>query len=293
MKVLSLFDGISCGRIALERAGINVSKYYASEIDKHAIKISQKNWSDIEHVGDIRDLDAERFDGVDLIIGGSPCQSFTRSISTGMEGKSGLITEYFRLLKAIKPKWFLLENVVMKKDYERQISDALGVEPIMIDSSLVSAQKRQRLYWTNIPVGQPQDREITVRSILTKDNEHRVINDNPLIISRVGGVIRVKNGTKLGYLDAYDGDCVNLEYPYSPTRRGRVSRQKTNTLNTACNYGYNNNGDLLELNVTEYERLQTLPDGYTEGISLNQRKKVIGNGWTVDVIAHILQGIKI
>lgn len=292
IRVLSLFDGISCGRLALERAGLSVEKYYASEIDKYAIQISKRNWSDITHVGDVTKLDGSQFGKIDLLIGGSPCQSFTRSISTGFDGKSGLISEYFRLLKEVKPRWFLLENVVMRKDYEQQITQVLNVVPVMIDSALVSAQKRQRLYWTNIPFDRDiTDKRISVKSILTTGIERKVINDNPLIISNVGGVIRVKNGTTQGYLDAYDGDCVNLEYPHSPTRRGRVSKGKTNTLNTACNYGYNDHGNLVELTITDYERLQTLPDGYTDGVSLTQRKKVIGNGWTCDVIAHILRGI--
>lgn len=294
MRVLSLFDGISCGRIALDRAAVSYSAYYASEIDKFAIQVSQANYPDIIRLGDITKLDCSILPEIDLVIGGSPCQSFSRSgDGSGFDGKSGLFYEYVRVLKEVKPKYFLLENVVMKKDWERHISDILGVEPVMIDSTLFSAQKRQRLYWTNIPFDHaPQNRNITVADIFTGIGGGRItLNDNPVVLKRDGGKFWIRNATKQGYLIAQDGDCVNLEVPNSKTRRGRVSKGKTNTLNTACNYGYVYGGNLVELNITEYERLQTLPDGYTEGISIAQRKKVIGNGWTVDVIAHILKGL--
>lgn len=282
--------------LALQRANIAVEKYFASEIDKYAIEVSKRNFPEIIRLGDITRLNASDIpDKIDLLIGGSPCQSFSRSgDNSGFQGKSGLFYEYVRLLKEVKPRYFLLENVVMKKEWEEKITEILGVSPVMIDSSNFSAQKRQRLYWTNIPF----DKDIPNKQIMLKDiyiyiytQEHKNINDSPVVISRLSDGIKVRNATKLGYLIAHNGDCVNLEVPNSNTRRGRVSVGKSNTLNTACNYGYVVDGNLVELNITEYERLQTLPDGYTDGISLRQRKKVIGNGWTVDVIAHILKGL--
>lgn len=288
MRVLSLFDGISCGKVALDRAGIQYKEYYASEIDKYAIKVSCKNHPDIIRLGDVRKIDGTQLPKIDLLIGGSPCQSFSRSgDNSGFSGKSGLFYEYLRLLNEVKPKYFLLENVVMKKEWENTISELLGVPPVMIDSALFSAQKRQRLYWTNIPF----ERNIDNRNILLSDiftgGQRIKINNNPVVLKSENGIFWIRNATKQGYIIAKDGCSVNLEMPNSKTRRGRVSYGKTNTLNTACNYGYVWGGCLVELNITEYERLQTLPDGYTTGIPLRQRKKVIGNGWTVDVIKYI------
>jgi DNA-cytosine methyltransferase len=159
MKVLSLFDGMSCGRIALDQLGIPVEKYYASEIDKYAIQVSQANYPDIIQVGDICDLDPKDYKDVDLMLAGSPCQgfSFAGKQLAFDDPRSALFFEFIRLLKAIKPKYFLLENVRMKKEFLDVISEYMGVEPIMINSALVSAQNRVRYYWTNIPgIEQPE-----------------------------------------------------------------------------------------------------------------------------------------
>ena len=295
MNVLSLFDGISCGYIAFERAGIKVDRYISSEIDKYAIAISQKNYPEIERLGDIRYIQPDTLPYIDIIIGGSPCQSFSRSgDNSGFNGKSGLFYEYLRLLKAVKPKYFLFENVVMKREWENEITSLLGVSPIMIDSKLFSAQKRQRLYWTNIPFNKNiRDKNILLKDVFVFDDEGRkIINNHGVIIKKENDIFYVRNSTKKGFITATEWDCINLEMPKSKTRRGRVSHQKSNTLNTSCNYGVVYNGNLVELNITEYERLQTLPDGYTSCIPLSKRKQVIGNGWTVDVIAHILKGLR-
>ena len=178
MKVLSLFDGMSCGRIALDQLGIPVEKYYASEIDKYAIQVSQANYPDTIQVGDICDLDPKDYMDVDLMLGGSPCQgfSFAGKQLAFDDPRSALFFEFIRLLKAIKPKYFLLENVRMKKEFLQVISEQVsacypeitfGIEPIFINSSLLSAQSRQRYYWTNIPnIKQPEDRGIVLRDIL-------------------------------------------------------------------------------------------------------------------------------
>jgi site-specific DNA-cytosine methylase len=296
MNVLSLFDGMSCGQLALKKAGIKVDDYYASEIDKWAIQVAQKNFPNTIHIGSVLDVRGGNFgeDKIDLLIGGSPCQSFSRSgDGSGFDGKSKLFWEFVRVLNEVKPKYFLLENVVMKKEWEDVITKALGVEPILIDSKHFSAQKRQRLYWTNIPFDKNiQDKGITIQDILSPQGNEKILNDHPVILDRDGDSFKVRNATKQGYLIANNGDCINLEVPNSKTRRGRVSTGKTNTLNTACSYGVVLNGNLRELNVVEYERLQTVPDNYTSGVSDSQRKRMLGNGWTVDVIAHIFKGLK-
>lgn len=293
MNVLSLFDGVSCGQLALQRAGVEVENYFASEIDKHAISVTQHHFPNTVQLGSVVGLDTSTLPTIDLLIGGSPCQSFSRSgDNTGFDGKSGLFWEYVRILNEVKPTYFLLENVVMKKEWENIITEAIGFEPIMIDSKFFSAQKRQRLYWTNIPLDKNiEDRNVNILDILIPNGDEKIINDHILVLDINEEGFKIKNGTKTGYLYAKEGDCVNLEFPKSKNRRGRVSNGKTNTLNTACNYGVVVNGNLRELNITEYERLQTLPDGYTSLISLNQRKNVLGNGWTVDVISYIFQNI--
>ena len=294
MNVLSLFDGVSCGQLALQRIGVKVENYFASEIDKHAIQVTQHHFPNTVQLGSVVGLDTSTLPKIDLLIGGSPCQSFSRSgDNTGFDGKSGLFWEYVRILNEVKPTYFLLENVVMKKEWENIITEAIGVEPVMIDSKFFSAQKRQRLYWTNIPLDKNiEDRNVNILDILIPNGDEKIINDHLLVLDINEEGFKIKNGTKTGYLYAKEGDCVNLEFPKSQNRRGRVSYGKTNTINTACNYGVVVNGDLRELNITEYERLQTLPDGYTSMISLNQRKNVLGNGWTVDVIGHIFKNME-
>ena len=171
MNVLSLFDGISCGQIALERAGIKVDKYFACEIKPIAIKVTQTNYPNTIQLGDVTKVTGEDLPKIDLLIGGSPCQDFSKAniVKDGLQGqKSSLFYQYLRLLKELSPKYFLLENVVMKKEDQDTISNLLGVQPIMIDSKLVSAQSRQRLYWTNIPnITIPEDKGITLESVLT------------------------------------------------------------------------------------------------------------------------------
>ena len=189
MKVLSLFDGMSCGRIALDQLGIPVEKYYASEIDKYAMQVSAANYPDIEQVGDICDLDPKDYKDVDLMLAGSPCQgfSFAGKQLAFDDPRSALFFEFIRLLKAIKPKYFLLENVRMKKEFLQIISEQVsecypeipfGIEPLFINSSLLSAQSRQRYYWTNIPgIKQPEDRGIVLRDILETETDERPVKD--------------------------------------------------------------------------------------------------------------------
>ena len=180
MNVLSLFDGMSCGRIALERLGIQVDNYYASEIDKYAIQVSQANYPDIIQVGDVTELDTSTLPKIDLIMGGSPCQgfSFAGKQLAFDDPRSALFFEFVRCVEELKPKYFLLENVRMKKEYLDVISEYMGVEPIMINSALVSAQNRVRFYWTNIPgIEQPEQRGIVLRDILETQTNEKPVKD--------------------------------------------------------------------------------------------------------------------
>lgn len=280
MKVLSLFDGISCGMVALERAGIPVERYVAYEIEPNAIKISKKNYSMIEHCGDVTTADFTQYQGFDLLIGGSPCQDISNlnSKGKGLEGeKSGLFYHYLRALQEVKPKYFLLENVVGRKSATSEISTLLGTEPIMIDSAKVSGARRKRLYWTNIPkIKELRDKNIVLKDILQpfEEAEEYVIKDGRLkwLLSESGQKSIQKRFTSL---DPVKAQCL--------TARSEPSWN--------CNY-VTQNGVIRKLTPIEYERLQTLPDNYTSGVNDLDRYKALGNGWTVDVIAHIFTWLK-
>ena len=413
MNVLSLFDGMSCGQIALDRLGIEVDKYYASEIDKYAMSIAKKNYPNTIHIGDVTKVNGEDLPKIDLLMGGSPCQgfSFAGKQLNFDDPRSELFFEFVRLLKETKPKYFLLENVRMKQEYQDVISEHLGVKPIMINSALVSAQNRVRLYWTNIPnIEQPEDKGIVLKDIIedgvTDRTKSHCLDANyfkggnlksyfekhrrQLIFSKDGlyhvkGAAKRNQVTKRG-IEAQlnirkddksncvvaswshklngcveyrpcelkefnqDSTChhaatatdikgnesikrVYAETGKSPTLttmggghrepkvlcgawRGRYivdgkrqdhkgsvagkteqrleirQDEKTNTLTTVQK---DNNvvigATYRKLTPMECERLQTVPDNYTDGVSNTQRYKMLGNGWTVDVIAHILKEI--
>lgn len=277
MKVLSLFDGISCGYIALQRAGFSIEKYVAYEINPYAIKVSLKNHPDIIQMGDVYDGDFTEYKGYDLLMGGSPCTNWSIAKCDRREenlnvGRS-LFAEYVRALHEVQPKYFLFENnFKIGKEIVDEISSHLGVEPILIDSALVSGQKRQRLYWTNIPdVNLPEDRGILFNDVIDKE---RIWREIP----------KYMYGTTLGIVRK---DKLHV-----------LSKStKSNTITTADNHpgNYYLNDDktlMTSLKPHEFEKLQTIPVGYTEGLSTLQRCKCLGNAWTVDVIAHILSGIK-
>lgn len=310
MNVLSLFDGISCGMVALERSGIHVDQYFASEIDKNAEAISQKNYPQIVRLGDVMNHESWKLPKIDLIFGGSPCQAFSRAGKClNFEDPRGkLFFEFEKIYKNLREKnpdiKILFENVEMAKENRDVISERLELEPMLINSNLLSAQNRPRLYWTNISYKKPQDRGIVLKNILEDVDcrdfiQHQgILIDNKIderarnLISNVDGEIRINQATKKGYIIAEDGDGVNLQFPTSKTRRGRVIKQKSSTLDCQCEICVFSDGVIRKLTIKELERLQTLPDGYTEGSSENIAKKAIGNGWTVDVIAHILGGLK-
>lgn len=304
MNVLSLFDGMSCGQIALERAGIDVDNYFASEVDKYAIQITQKNYPETIQLGDVRDVDVNMLPKIDLLIGGSPCTGFS-SMGKGLnfdDPQSKLFFEYVRILKECKPKYFLLENVRMKKEWQDVITNILGVSPIAINSSLVSAQNRPRLYWTNIPnVGVPKDKGIVLSDIIENGSVDRdkaycldanyFRGTNARRYFKLGTrqvVWQIPVGTKKGYIEVDEGKCVDLTFIRSKTRRGRVMVEKSSCLTQSMRMYKVTNDWFRKLTPLECERLQTVPEGYTEGVSNAQRYKMLGNGWTVDVIAHIL-----
>ena len=369
MNVLSLFDGMSCGQLALDRLGINVDVYLAAEIDKYAMSIAKKNYPNTIHLGDVTKIPFNLLPKIDLLMGGSPCQgfSFAGKQLNFDDPRSALFFEFVKSMEILKPKYFLLENVRMKQEYQDVISSYMGVEPIMINSSLLSAQNRVRLYWTNIPnVTQPEDKGIVLKDIL-EDFEGDAVKDTdrnkrhykqidqkslcmsatmykgagnngmtlvPRICGRIVGrkinpetgkrddynpdikavqrleprldekcgtlttvqkdnVLIIKEATKKGYTEIQDGDCFDATFPTSKTRRGRNMKDKSNCLTTA-NYEYMRyeHPSYRKLTPMECERLQTVPDGYTEGVSNTQRYKMLGNGWTVDIICHVLKNVR-
>ena len=408
LRVLSLFDGISCGQVAFERAGVPVEVCYASEIDKYAIQITQKNYPITIQLGDVTKIDFTQFIGkIDLIMGGSPCQDLSiAGKRAGLSGeRSGLFYKFVEAIDVIKPKYFLLENNVgMPKEAYEEISRLMGCYPVMINSALVSAQTRKRYYWTNIgpqefnlfgfatcQIPQPDNKGMLLRDVLetgiAPDEKSRCIQSS---IGRttereyfrknqgqmVAEPIKIPENTVKGYAEINQGECMDLTHLSSKTRRGRAMVDKSNCLQTQSEfYQYvkpvalrnRGNGKQPEFNGTdkanaltsvqtdsmvlepkqlghisntnaqanrvysvhnksvtlkaegggggaktglykidlpdgeylirkltplECERLQTLPDGYTEGVSNTQRYKCIGNGWTVDVIAHIFSFIE-
>lgn len=447
MNVLSLFDGMSCGQIALNQLGIKVDKYYASEIDKYAITITKKNFPNTIHLGDVTKVKAEDLEPIDLLMGGSPCQGFSfagRQLNFN-DPRSALFFEFVRLLKECKPKYFLLENVRMKKEYQDVISEHLGVEPIMINSALVSAQNRVRLYWTNIPnIIQPQDKGLILKDILeysqssvselSDAKKDRILNSkrgkgffySPNTHDKIGTLVAgyhkeptdgsylevpkplkdternrrhckevdekslcmtstmykgagnngmtlvpIKNPERIKERSNYwqfdpsgkghnsqqyrirkldkpsgtlaasgssipqiycgrlvnrkinpktgkrDDNNSNLEYKQKLENRkdnksgylttiqkdNVLVREKSKTVRTGGRGSYdrhewdsvgNKDTELYyrKLTPTECERLQTVPDGYTEGVSNTQRYRMLGNGWTVEVIKHILSEIR-
>lgn len=410
MKVLSLFDGMSCGQIALNRIGIKPSIYYASEIDKYAQIVSKANYPDTVYLGDVRNVDVSKLEPIDLLIGGSPCQSFSfagkrKGMSTKdnieilslehylelkeqyfeFEGQSYLFWEYMRILNDIRKcnpdVKFLLENVIMGDKWQKVLTQAIGINPIRINSALLSAQNRDRLYWTNIgaeqdglfgdlvcKIPQPKDKGILLKDILEHEVDdkyylsHKMLNyfenradnfnngkvnirkengkattltksmsscdisDNYICVASRGRnpenptsrepglhteqmleprndgktncltsvqkdnlVLQIAEATKKGYTTIKPGECFDFENPNSETRRGRKMDKKTNCLMAKETdfMQFTKSGKIRRLTPLECERLQTVPDNYTNYVSDTQRYKMLGNGWTVDVIAYI------
>ena len=282
ITVLSLFDGISCGMVALERAGIDVDKYIAYEIEHNAIEISQKNYPQIIRGGDVTKEDFTKYKGqIDILIGGSPCQNLCSCGNRqGLEGEeSRLFFDYVRALYETEAKWFLLENnATMAKENKDIITEIMGIEPIFINSNLLTAQDRKRLYWTNIPnIEQPEDKGIYLRDIMQPREEKQEYECYKRMAAKAEGTLAHKKAwSQVRTLDQ---------------KSKALTTSQTISNSGATNVKYADN-EYYILTPIECERLQTLPDNYTEGISNTQRYKAIGNGWTVDVIAHIFKYLK-
>lgn len=308
VKVLSLFDGISCGMVALERACIPVERYVAYEIDKYAIEVSKKNYPQIEQKGDVFDGDFTEYQGFDLLLGGSPCTYWSiakNNRETTPNGIGGqLFMQYVRALRESGCKWFLYENnYSIHKNIKAFISEQLGVEPIMINSALVSAQNRKRCYWTNIPgVVQPEDKGILLKDILVGGTMGYQDKADCLTSSYNGAVL-------WNSLERHQRTMVAVPIRIGQYGKGgqgqRIYSVRAKSVTLSANGGgggaktglYKINlpdGEYIvrKLYPVECERLQTLPDGYTKNISNTQRYKCLSNGWTVDVIAHIFKGLK-
>ena len=393
INVFSLFDGMSCGQLALKKAQVPVGIYHASEIDKWAIKVTKKNFPFTIQMGDITKLEDARLEiirkhiGIDLVMGGSPCQgfSFAGKNLNFEDPRSKLFFEFVRVLKILKPKYFLLENVRMKKESQDIISDYMGVEPIVVNSNLVSAQNRHRLYWTNIPFDMPEDKGLILADVLEplEDLDPKYLAGDKLLKNYTGGdqlnpnyksqantihditkpgptVCAGTHGYANGYVSGgairgrYDKDgkikqqlelrsddktnslttvqkdnvvvtrCIQvgeaglkghdlIKRVYSPQGKAPtlttmggghrepkvVIRKKSKTVRSGGRSSYDrhewdsvDNLHWRKLTPLECERLQTVPDNYTNHVSDTQRYKMLGNGWTVDVVAHILKGIR-
>ena len=329
MNVLSLFDGISCAMVALERAGIPVNKYYSCEIEKNAMKVSKKNYPDIISLGSVIDFNKDMItEPIDLLIAGSPCQdlSIAKKERKGLEGdRSSLFFEYVRIKNEMNPKYFILENVAsMKKEDKDIISGIMGCEPVMFNASLVSAQTRKRYFWTNIQFDLPADRGILLKDILQPDAQaNRVYSPEgkSCTLSANGGGLGAKTGlyylegkeitsdpkqnkglfiteenklavvegVKKGFTEINDYQSVDLSYANCKTmRRGRVG-DKAKNLMTGNNIHVNQNNIIRKLTSIECERLQSLPDNYTDSIAMTNRYKCLGNAFNVEVVAHILK----
>jgi site-specific DNA-cytosine methylase len=295
-NVLSLFDGMSCGQIALNKLNFEYDNYYASEINSSAIKVTMSNYPNTKQIGSITEVSGSDLPNIDLLIGGSSCQNFSfagnrvgmstednieitsleqynelKNNGFKFKGESYLFWEYVRLLNEIKPKYFLLENVKMSKKWQIIITNALGVEPILINSSLVSAQNRPRLYWTNIPdVEQPKDRDIQFKDIINNEYEFKPLTN--WFFSKWGDKRKIDS---LRTINANKSFCVTTNKSHS--KNYYLSDDKTMAR-------------MLERD--EVERLQTVPNGYTDSVTKTEAHKMLGNGWTVDVISHIFSYIK-
>ena len=326
-SVLSLFDGMSCGQIALNRIGIEYDNYFASEIDKYAIKVTQTNYPKTIQLGDVCGIQYE--DGalfhhqndnplqnggsyitkIDLLIGGSPCQGFSFA-GKGLnfeDPRSKLFFEFVRLKDEIQPKYWMLENVKMKQEHQNIISEILGVKPILINSDLVSAQSRERLFWTNIPIkampvdkgillkdiieiGEPiKDESQTTLATLYKENAKSTIKRNKagLLVKMSGENPRIK---ELSITDRGIRPHRNDKRKSGISEIGTIHYLDTKSYTITANHAPKVLTEIIgwrKLSPIECERLQTVPDNYTNCVSDTQRYKMLGNGWTVDVIAHI------
>ena len=277
MNVLSLFDGMSCGQIALNKAGIKYDKYFSSEIDKFAIQVTQHNYPETIQIGDVLNVKGSDLPKIDLMFGGSPCQgfSFAGKRLNFEDPRSKLFFEFVRLRDELKPKYFLLENVKMKKEHEDVITEHMGVEPIRINSKLVSAQSRERLYWTNVPnIEQPEDKGILVKDILDYTTQHKSLPPKTI-------------QAQIHYAKNYKATGK------APTLTRELAHGWGKNITPKCYIEIKAiTGEDRLFTPLECERLQTIPDNYSSIVSNTQRFNLLGNGWTVDVITHIFKNME-
>jgi len=317
MKVLSLFDGISAGRLALERAGIKIDKYYASEIDTYAIQTAKKNYPDTIHLGDVTKWREWDIETPDLIIGGSPCQgfSFAGKQLNFEDPRSKLFFIMVDILNNWKPEYFFLENVRMKQEYQNVISEHIGVKPVKINSSLISAQNRERLYWANWNISQPEDKGVLLKDVVFEDakkptvcmhnlyggfkeKSHRTfIEKSPTIRTAAGGghiPSLLLSEKALVYMDReVKGGRNHWDFQHHSDVRSPKSAAVVANFFKGVPYNVLKDWNCIrKFDPIECERLQTFPDHWTEGVSNTQRYKQLGNSWTVDIVAHIFKGMK-
>ncbi len=280
MNVLSLFDGMSCGQIALNNLGIKVDNYFASEIKKHAIQCTLDNFPNTKQIGDVTKVKSSELPKIDLLIGGSPCQDFSRAnnIRDGLKGtKSMLFYEYIRLLEETKPKYFLLENVIMDDIGYSTISKLLGTEPVRLNGARVSGALRDRLFWTNIgpesfdlfgnrkcAIAQPRDKKIMLNDIL-----------------------------EYGYSDKKKHTCLNTKSGADASQKYMLHRYATTGMTTIIytDESMDETKGVRYCNQSELEKLHNIPNGYTKNLTKAQAGNLIGDGWTVGIIEHIFSFI--
>ena len=330
INIISLFDGMSGGRIALDRAGIKVDNYYSSEIDKFAISIADKNWpQDTKNrLGSVTDITEEQLlalPQIDMIIGGSPCQGFSlagkmrgsRTVdgidvttleqylelkSEGFEfdGQSFLFWEYVRIWKILKPKYFFLENVRIVKKWLPIFNDTMGVNELAINSQLLSAQYRQRYYWTNIPgFTMPLDLGLSMDSVLEDDitwTEYMTVKGKSFCLTTKCGGGRDWNSVErsqntMGLLKSNNHTSIENEKTIRQKKDQKIGYVEWDFKRVNDKYYRYEHPEYRRLNCVECERLQTVPDNYTSGVSNSQRYKMIGNGWTISIISHFFQNL--
>ncbi len=293
MNVLSLFDGMSCGQIALDKLGIKVDNYFASEIDKHAIKTTKRNYPNTKHLGDVTKVKYSGNHKIDLLIAGSPCQgfSFAGKQLNFEDERSKLFFEFVRLLKECTPKYFMLENVMMKKEYQDIISSYLGVQPIKIDSKKITAGRRLRLYWTNIPVDELSDREVSFSDVLDSD----AITDKDKAYC-----LTLHQGTLRDYFKKSQSNIVYIPNPLGKYEvlageiKMKFARGKDpNELFTFKTKVPDGRYDFRTLNLREACCLQNVDPNYFLDTTKKQAMDMLGNGWTIDVIKHIFKNLKL
>jgi len=303
MNVLSLFDGISCAMVAINRCNITIKEYFASEIDKNAIAISHKNYPNIKRLGCVKSIKTNLLPPIDLLIFGSPCQdlSIAKKGRKGLSGdRSGLFWDAVKILKEIKPKYFIMENVASMKISDRDIiTKELGVKPILFDASLVSAQSRKRYFWTNIPFSLPEDKNILLKDILLPADQISDIlwvkETRDIYIPEGQSTANIRVGRDIQRRINNKGIRADNDKTITPIRRIEVrDDDKCGTLTSVLKDNQIVNikdKRIRKIDPIECERLQGLPDNYTSGISYTHRYKALGNAFNVDVITHILKQI--